>query len=129
MITKTIHLDAWNPAEIRLTILQGEVGARSLQVYVMSNGAPINLSGCKAEVYFTMPDNATLTHQCSITDPTRGEMIVPLTLEMSAVAGILRDVELQITGITSGSVLKIRGLTVEVQPTVDYGAMPTANGQ
>ncbi len=129
MITKTIHLDAWNPAKTHLTIQQGEVDARSLQVYVMSDGAPINLSGCEAEVYFTTPDNAALTHQCGITDPARGEITVPLTLEMSAVAGILRDVELRITGITSGSVLKIRGLTVEVQPTVDYGAMPAANGQ
>ena len=124
MITKNIYLDAWSPAETNLTVTQGEVDARFLNVHLMNNGLPVDLTGCEAVVYCTKPDETMVFQRCSIADPVKGQITVPLTQQMSLVPGNMRDMELRINGIADGSILKIRGLKIVVRPAGNYNFQP-----
>ena len=120
MITKNIYLDAWSPAETNLTVTQGEADARFLNVHLMNNGLPVDLTGCEAVVYCTKPDETMVFQRCSIADPVKGQITVPLTQQMSLVPGAMRDMELRVNGIADGSILKIRGLKIVVRPAGNY---------
>ena len=119
MTTKYITLDAWRDNYVHVHAVKGETAARFLAVTLTGNGAAINLSDKTVAIYYKKPDGTTIFNSGTIKTATAGLVEIPLTAQMSVVAGEMQDVEIRVTG-TGGGTLKIKGLQITIDPAESY---------
>ena len=119
MTTKYIILDAWRSNFVSVSAVQGETAARFLDVTLTGNGTAINLSDKTVAIYYKKPDDTTIFNSGTIKDATAGLVEIPLTSQMSVLAGEMQDVEIRVTQ-TGGGTLKIKGLRITIEPAESY---------
>lgn len=119
MTTKYIILDAWRSNFVSVSAVQGETAARFLDVTLTGNGTAINLSDKTVAIYYKKPDGTTIFNSGTIKDATAGLVEIPLTSQMSVLAGEMQDVEIRVTQ-TGGGTLKIKGLRITIEAAESY---------
>ena len=119
MTTKSIVLDVWEPNDVRVKVNQGEINARFLQIKITDKGKALDLTGKTVIFYATKPDDNIIFNSCEILDAQKGLVNLALTSQMSIVAGIMRDCEIDV--LDAGKTkLKIKGITLEVCRTTNF---------
>lgn len=119
MTTKSITLDVWEPSDVRVKVNQGEIDARFLKIKLTDKNKSMDLTGKTVIFYATKPDDNLIFNNCDIVDAAKGIVSLGLTSQMSIVAGIMRDCEIDILdpGIEK---LKVKGLTLEICRTTNF---------
>ncbi len=120
MTTKKVALNVWRNAHAVVTAVQGEIAARFIEVALYDRDTPLDITGKTAAIYLTKPDKTIVYNQCEILDGANGVISVELTSQMSAVAGTICDCEIHIID-PAGSLLKITGLTIVIDRSVEDG--------
>ena len=78
-----------------ITAKEEDLNSRYLDVYLMDDGIPINLTGHEVRIYGRKPDGTEFFNDGEITDAVNGRCQFPITSQALAVAGNLK-VELSI---------------------------------
>ena len=124
MATKQITLDVWQCANTRVYAVQGEADARFLSVTLVSNGAPVDLTGKTVYLYMIKPDGNEIFNTCTVEDAAGGKVMAALTAQMSAAAGDAKDVEFRVVGGDQDTdTLKIKGPALRLLPSDYDGAI------
>ncbi len=126
MVTKEITLYAWKEQRVLIKAVQGEANGRFLLVTLCGRDIPINLTGKSAALYLKKPDGTEVFHACAVEDAAKGVVSVALTSQMSAVAGMAKDVEIRVTG-PDNATLKFKGIVLEFLPSDYDSAVESAN--
>ena len=115
MITKSIILNAWENNKQKVLAVQGEVGARWLDITLLDEKIPLDLTNCFVVIY--MDTGVVIYNTCEITDALNGQISVELTKNMS---GIYGDFEAEIHVYDElGNLLKIKGLEITIRKSTD----------
>ena len=115
MITKSIILNAWENNKQKVLAVQGEVGARWLDITLLDEKIPLDLTNCFVVIY--MDTGVVIYNTCEITDALNGQISVELTQNMS---GIYGDFEAEIHIYDElGNLLKIKGLEITIIKSTD----------
>ncbi len=119
MTKYNVVLDVWHQMpEIIVTALQGEINSRFLEITITDKGSFFNLTGKTVMVYMTKPDGKIIFNSCSVVDAPNGKINVPLTSQMSIVAGTIKDFEIHIIG-SDKTRLKITGVCLKIKETAN----------
>ena len=119
MTKYNIVLDVWHQMpETVVTALQGEINSRFLEITITDKGSFFNLTGKTVMVYMTKPDGKIIFNSCSVVDAPNGKINVPLTSQMSIVAGTIKDFEIHIIG-SDKTRLKITGVCLKIKETAN----------
>jgi len=115
MVRKSITLKAWEENKQKALAVQGEVGARWLDITLLDEKIPLDLTNCFAVIY--MDTGVVIYNTCEITDALNGQISVELTQNMS---GIYGDFEAEIHIYDElGNLLKIKGLEITIRKSTD----------
>lgn len=112
--TIKVKLDTWHKNCIVVSVSQGEVNSRFLEITLVDGGEPLNLEGTTVLIYAEKPDKNVIFNTCKIEDPKKGIVSVGLTSQMSALSGKL-DCEIHVIN-REQSTLKILGLQIRIMP-------------
>ena len=119
MTKYNITLDVWHQIpETVVTAMQGEINSRFLEITITDKGNFFNLTGKTVMVYMTKPDGKIIFNSCSVVDAPNGKINVPLTSQMSIVAGTIKDFEIHIIG-SDKTRLKITGVCLKIKETAN----------
>lgn len=119
MTKYNVVLDVWHQMpETVVTALQGEINSRFLEITITDKGSFFNLTGKTVMVYMTKPDGKIIFNSCSVVDAPNGKINVPLTSQMSIVAGTIKDFEIHIIG-SDKTRLKITGVCLKIKETAN----------
>lgn len=119
MTKYNVVLDVWHQmSETVVTALQGEINSRFLEITITDKGSFFNLTGKTVMVYMTKPDGKIIFNSCSVVDAPNGKINVPLTSQMSIVAGTIKDFEIHIIG-SDKTRLKITGVCLKIKETAN----------
>jgi len=114
--TKTIRLDVTKKYTEPIYLVQYEVDARILDIYLSAGSLPINLTGASVVFYAKKPDGTILFNDCTIVDAVSGHVMYTVTEQMCAVAG---DLRCWILVIKDDAELRSIEFKVTVQPSED----------
>ena len=115
MVRKSITLKAWEDNKQTALAVQGEVGARWLDITLLDENIPLDLTNCFAVIY--MNTGVVIYNYCEIVDAINGQISVELTQNMS---GIYGDFEAEIHIYDElGNLLKIKGLEITIRKSTD----------
>jgi hypothetical protein len=114
--TKTIRLDVTKKYTEPIYLVQYEVDARILDIYLSAGSLPINLTGASVEFYAKKPDGTILFNNCTVVDAVSGHVVYTVTEQMCAVAG---DLRCWILVIKDDAELRSIEFKVTVQPSED----------
>ena len=73
-----------------LTAKEEDLNSRYLDVYLMDNGIPIDLTGHEVRIYGRKPDGTSFFNDGEITDAVNGRCQFPITSQALAVPGTLK---------------------------------------
>lgn len=119
MTKYNVVLDVWHQMpETVVTALQGEINSRFLEITITDKGSFLNLTEKTVMVYMTKPDGKIIFNSCSVVDAPNGKINVPLTSQMSIVAGTIKDFEIHIIG-SDKTRLKITGVCLKIKETAN----------
>ena len=129
MLSQTeIQMDPWAINKASVTIVQGETGARSINICLVEQAVemtakgkikkdrPIDLTGKTVELRIKKPSGEIIPSQGVITDAANGKVSVPLTYEMGADGKSPTISEVRIC--QGESVLKAVGPAIQVLPSM-----------
>lgn len=114
--TKTIRLDVTKKYTEPVYLVQYEVDARILDIYLSAGSLPINLTGASVVFYAKKPDGTILFNNCTVVDAVSGHVVYTVTEQMCAVAG---DLRCWILVIKDDAELRSIEFKVTVQPSED----------
>jgi len=114
--TKTIRLDVTKKYTEPIYLVQYEVDARILDIYLSAGSLPINLTGASVVFYAKKPDGTILFNNCTVVDAVSGHVVYTVTEQMCAVAG---DLRCWILVIKDDAELRSIEFKVTVQPSED----------
>ena len=119
MTKYNITLDVWHQMpETVVTVLQGEIISRFLEITITDKGSFFNLTEKTVMVYMTKPDGKIIFNSCSVVDAPNGKINVSLTSQMSIAAGTVKDFEIHIIG-SDKTRLKITGVCLKIKETAN----------
>ncbi len=119
MTTTLVPLDVWQPNDIRVKVNQGEVNSRFLEIKILDKKKAFNLTDKTVIFYATKPDGNLIFNYCEVIDAQKGLVNLALTSQMSIIAGIMRDCEIDILD-DELTKLKIKGLSIEIVRCTDF---------
>ncbi len=99
-----------------ITMKQHDLNSRYLDVYLMDDGTPINLTGHEVRIYGRKPDGTDFFNEGEITDAVNGRCQFELTNQALAVVGNL-DIEISIWQ-NGRSILTTQTFTIFVTETI-----------
>ena len=112
-------LDAWNKIHpISVHAVQGEISSRFVDISLTDKNSPLNLTNKTVAVYMTKPDKTLIFNNCTIKDNENGVVTMALTSQMSAIAGIIKDVTFHVIG-NDKSLLKVTGMYLDIESSPD----------
>lgn len=114
MTTKQITLKAWISNDETVTVVQGEVNSRFLEVTLVDDNGTLDLTQKLVQIYAKKPDGNIIYNDAEIIDQEHGIINVKLTSEMSAVSGVLEDCEIRVID-QDGATLKFKGLNIIIK--------------
>lgn len=114
--TKTLRLDVTKKYTEPIYLVQYEVDARILDIYLSAGSLPINLTGASVVFYAKKPDGTILFNNCTVVDAVSGHVVYTVTGQMCAVAG---DLRCWILVIKDDAELRSIEFKVTVQPSED----------
>ena len=88
MTTKKITLKAWISNDETVTVVQGEVNSRFLEVTLVDDNGTLDLTQKLVQIYAKKPDGNIIYNDTEIIDQEHGIINVKLTSEMSAVSEV-----------------------------------------
>ena len=112
-------LDAWNKIHpISVHAVQGEISSRFVDISLTDKNSPLNLTNKTVAVYMTKPDKTLIFNNCTIKDNENGVVTMALTSQMSAIAGIIKDITFHVIG-NDKSLLKVTGMYLDIESSPD----------
>ena len=87
MTTEKVRLDAWKKNFVIVSVNQGEVDSRFLEITLTDNGMELDLSDKDIFFYVAKPDKNVVFKKCDLIDEKKGIVKVELTSQMMAVPG------------------------------------------
>ena len=117
MTSKKITLDLWKNNSELLTVKQGEVNSRFLEITLKDVNGPLNLSNKSVKFQAKKSDGNIIYNSASIIDETKGIIVVGLTAQMSAVSGPLNNCEIVVTDELGNSLI-VGGINIFVTPSL-----------
>lgn len=137
MITKEIRLKLWEKNNEIFYAVKGEVDARCIKVYFLSEDETnLSLSGKTVKFYARKPDGTQIYNNCDVST-SDNSVTVSVTSQMVSVLGIV-ECEFQIFN-SENDLLKVNGLriivtskgnfTEAVESTSEFNALVTALNQ
>lgn len=114
MTTKKITLKAWADNNEVITVVQGEVNSRFLEITLVDNDGALNLANKSVQIYAKKPDGNIVYNNANIIDASKGIINIMLTSEMSAVSGVMSDCEIRVID-KDAVTLKFKGLHIIIK--------------
>ncbi len=114
--TKTLRLDVTKKYTEPIYLVQYEVDARILDIYLSAGSLSINLTGASVVFYAKKPDGTILFNNCTVVDAVSGHVVYTVTEQMCAVAG---DLRCWILVIKDDAELRSIEFAVTVKPSED----------
>jgi len=114
--TKTIRLDVTKKYTEPIYLVQYEVNARILDIYLSAGSLPINLTGASVVFYAKKPDGTILFNNCKVVNAASGHVSYTVTSQTCAAAG---DLKCWILVIKGGAELRSLEFAVTVKPSED----------
>lgn len=111
--SKNITLNVWSKNSEKILVIQGEVNSRFLNIKLMDQAAPLNLTDKTVNFLAKKPDDTVIFNSAEIVDADNGIIKVQLTSQMCTVVGTLYDCEIHIIS-NDGSTLIVKGIDIEI---------------
>lgn len=116
MTTKYITIDVWQPQREPIIAVQHEKDGRGVQITLVGNGQPVDISSASVQFYAVKPDGEIIYNACTVIDATRGKIMYVLTGQTCAIPG---DLRCWIEIIKDGDTLRTQEFKVTVLPSED----------
>lgn len=127
MATKQISLNTWDNTEQIVNCIQGEVNSRFLEITLLDNQTPIDLTNKNVLIYAKKPDGTAIFNECTIETAQSGIISICLTSQMSSCIGFIVNCEIRVVDTINESVLKFSGLKISVLPGVSEDAIESSS--
>jgi lysophospholipase L1-like esterase len=111
-ITKKIILDIDKNIYTKIDAKQNDVNSRFIEITLINNGLPLNLTGNTVKIFAIKSDNTIIFNNVEIIDYSLGRIKVELTSQALAVIGNL-ECELVVYGLNS-SILSSKAFIINV---------------
>jgi len=125
-IRTVVEADVWNKNYIHKTAVRGEVHARWLDLHVIQDSQPFDLTGLEIHAETTKPDGTRIYNNVDLTDPINGIASFELTSQISAVVGTL-FFTFRLIGTNPISDKRILGLELEILDGGDDAQIVSSN--
>ena len=87
MISKPIFIDIDTTVYDKITSVQHDHKSRFLDVILISDSAPIDLTDTTAMFVVEKPDNSVFYSEAEISDSANGRLLIEITKEMTDITG------------------------------------------
>lgn len=113
LTNKNITLSVWNKNSEKISVVQGEVDSRFINLTLMDLISPLDLTNKTVTFLAKKPDNTVIFNHAEILDAAKGLIQIQLTSQICAIPGTLSNCEIHIIDSDS-STLIVKGIDIEV---------------